>query len=394
MRNRILGVSSAVFILGLVSFITDTSSEIMNPLLPIFITLLGGGGIAVGIVSALSESISSFLKVYSGHIADKTEEHKKLAFFGYLISSLSKLAIPFSTHWSMVAASKSVERIGKGVRTSPRDALIAKVSAETVRGKAFGLHRAMDTLGAVAGSLLCLLLLIYFGEENFGLESIRNIILIGAIISFFALPPFIFLKVSKGIPSKRTLRMKMRSMDQRFRLFLVSVSLFALGNINYMFFILRVYEKGNDFYSVILSIIFYIVFNISYALIAYPAGKISDKIGSFPILMIAYITTCVSFLIIGVSASTPSLLVSFILYGLGFGTSDTLQRKVVSLFPVEKGFAMGMYHTIYGISVLFGGVMWGFLWEIKPTLTFLFGSFLVGTAAIVLSIVQKIEMFK
>ena len=394
MRNRIFGVSTAVFILGLVSFITDTSSEMINPILPIFITLLGGGGIAVGLVGALSESISSFLKVYSGHIADKTEEHKKLAFFGYLISSLSKLAIPFSTHWSIVAASKSVERIGKGVRTSPRDALIAKVSPETVRGKAFGIHRAMDTLGAVVGSVLCIALLFYFGEKAFGMDVIRTIILIGALISFLALPPFLLLRVSKGVPSKRTLRMKMRSMDQRFRLFLVSISLFALGNISYMFFILRVYDVGMNFYSVVLSITLYIIFNISYALIAYPSGKMSDRFGSTPLLTGAYITICVSFLIIGISASFASLLISFILYGVGFGISDTLQRKVVSLFPVEKGFAMGMYHTVYGISVLFGGIMWGFLWEIRPTLTFLFGSFLVGTSAMMLTLVQKIEMFK
>lgn len=381
--------SPPIFILGLVSFITDVSSEMINPLLPIFITLLGGSGIAVGIVGAINESVSSLFKVYAGHLADLSGKYKKITFSGYLISCISKIILPFSTTWGMIAASRTIERIGKGIRTSPRDAIIAKVAKEHMKGRAFGFHRTMDTLGAITGTAICMLLIVYLGEGGLLLAKIRYVLLIGAIISFLGLIPFIFLKVLDETPSKKSFKAKIRSIDTTFKLYLISVALFSIGNVNYMFFILRVYKSGDPYEFLIISLFLYMIFNIVYAVTAYPFGKLSDKMSNFSILALGYICALISFTIMYMQESLFSFIISFILYGMAMGISDTLQRKISSLFPSEKGFTLGMYHTIYGFSGLVGGIVCGFLWDIRPELTFIFGAFMVANSLIVLASIYR-----
>jgi MFS family permease len=170
-------------LLGLTSFLTDTSSEMIMPILPFFISALGGTGLVVGLIGGLEESVSSILKVIAGYWSDKTGKRKMFVSSGYLASAVSKIFLAFSTIWQHVLILKPIERVGKGLRTAPRDAIIADYTEKDVRGKAFGLHRTLDTGGAILGSTLALILF-WFMELEF-----NAIIFVGALMAFSALIP-------------------------------------------------------------------------------------------------------------------------------------------------------------------------------------------------------------
>jgi len=170
-----------IFLLGIVSLITDISSEMISPILPSFITAIGGAGIAIGLIGGIGDSLSSIIRVFSGYLSDKRGERKKFIFSGYLLSSISKLFFPLAAHWSHIAILKPIERIGKGIRTPARDALIADLSKKTKRGKSFGFHRMMDTSGAIIGALLALLIILFLGLYSTIEEiSILRIVLFAA----------------------------------------------------------------------------------------------------------------------------------------------------------------------------------------------------------------------
>ncbi len=379
-KGLLKGVSINVLLLGIVSFITDISSEMIQPLLPIFIASLGGAGLVIGLIAGLSDSISSILMVISGYWSDKTGKRKPFVFSGYFLSSIAKLFFAFSTRWWHILILKPVERVGKGLRTAPRDAIIAD-SSTARRGKAFGIHRAMDTSGAIVGSALALILFWFLGME------IELIFLSAGILGFIALVPLFFVRERKRSRMSRPLIISLRSLPDEFRKFLVIATIFALGNFTYMFFILRSMEFFSDpRISIAFPLLLYIWFNLVYAGFSIPSGILSDRIGRRNILVLGYALfgmTCLGFAWL---SSFPSYFILFGIYGLSYALIDGNQRAFVSDLIEERlrGTALGTFHSLIGIATLPSSVIAGFLWEyLSPELTFLYG-FVLSMLAVLL----------
>lgn len=388
-NNRKIGIN--VILLGIASFLTDVSSEIIFPILPMFIVSLGGNGVIIGLIGGIMECVSSIFKVFSGYLSDRTGKRLIFVFSGYAISSISKIILPFSTVWQHAVAIISIERIGKGIRTAPRDAIIAE-SSNGQTGKGFGIHRAMDTAGAVVGSAFSFIMFYFLG---FKFEAI---ILSAGIIGFLALFPLFFVK-EKYNTTKASFGIKIKAMPKNFKIFLVVAGIFALGNFTYMFFILKTQialsSSFNLFMAIALPILLYVLFNVIYALFSIPAGVLSDKFGRPKILAAGYILfsiTCISFTF---SDSLFLFVILFALYGITYALIDGNQRAYASdLVPENlKGTGLGAFHTVIGLTALPSGIIAGLLWEFNffgLNATFLYGSILGISAAILLLITQKL----
>jgi len=381
------GISFNVILLGLVSFITDVSSEMIHPLLPMFIITLGGGGLAVGLIGGLGDSLASILKVFGGFWSDKSGKRKPFVFFGYILSSICKIFLAFSTVWQHILVLRPSERIGKGIRTAPRDAIIADSSINQ-RGKAFGLHRAMDTAGAIGGSSLAFLLFYFLGF------SYKSIFLLAGLIGVVALVPLSWVKEKRRKPKKSlSLRIGLKGLSRPLRWFIFIATLFSLANFNYMFFLLRVKEAFPDpKISIAFPILFYIWFNIIYSLFSLPAGMISDRIGKKFLLILGYFlfgVTCFGFIW---GRSWGHFLILFGLYGLVYALVDGQQRALVSDLSKKelRGTALGTFHTCIALVNLPDGLIAGYLWQyIHPSTVFFYGAgmgFLAAGLFIVLNL--------
>jgi len=369
----------------MVSFLTDLSSEIILPILPFFIVALGGAGLAVGFIGGLEGSISSILKVFSGYFSDKFGKKRGLVATGYLTSSLSKLVLPFSTAISHVFVLRSGDRVGKGIRTAPRDALIADYSIREQRGRAFGIHRAMDSAGAIIGSLLALILF-WFLNLNF-----QSVILIGAIIAFSALIPLVYVKEIQREKKSTNLEINLKGLPSSLRWFILVASVFALGNFTYMFFILRVQSFFEGRISFALPILLYVWFNIVYTAFSIPVGILSDKLGRKRVLAVGYSLfgiTCLGFII---SNSSGLLVLFFAVYGITNAIVEGTQRAYSSDLAPEglRGTGLGTFHTAIGLAALPGGILAGILWNsFGPEMMFLYGAVLGFIAAGFLTIIK------
>ncbi len=375
MKNKFLkGIGLNVIFLGLTSFINDISSDMIFAVMPFFITSLGGGGIAVGLISGLGDSISGILKVFSGYLSDKFGRKMPFVFGGYFISSIMKFLFPFAKTWSTLAFLIPLERVGKGLRTAPRDAVIATSASSFSKGKAFGIHRTLDTLGAFLGALGAFFFFWFLKLE------LKSILFIAAIIGFFALLPLLFVKENKSLSLSLSLRISLKSLSSDFKWYLIAATLFALGNFSYMFFILKskiVFEDiFNPRLATALPILFYVWFNIIYAFSSTPAGILSDKIGRKKTLILGYLIytfTCAGFTL---ANFWVTFIILFAMYGLSFGIIEGVSRAYAADFVSEnlKGTALGIFHTCISLAVLPGGIIAGIFWSFNSNFTFIYGA--------------------
>lgn len=381
-KNNFKNIGINIILLGIVSFLNDASSEMIMPILPLFITSLGGTGVIIGLIGGIRDSISSLLKVICGYWSDKTGKRKIFVFSGYITSALFKLLLSFSTIWQHVLIFSGLERIGKGIRTAPRDAIIADSMPEK-RGKGFGIHRALDTTGAVVGSISAFFL-IWYGTLNFNI-----IILIAASIAFLSFIPLMFVKEIKRKKQELTFKMSLKKLPKSLKFFLLVSIVFSLGNFSYMFFLLR---SQNLFYgemTVAGPILLYILFNIFYAGFAIPFGSLSDKIGRKKVLVIGYLLFSVTAAGFALSSSISIAVVLFALYGIVYAIVDGNQRAFVSdLSPSDiRSTSLGVYHTLTGLVMLPSSLIAGLIWDIiSHEMTFIFGLFSALTASILLVI--------
>lgn len=374
---KLIGIN--ILLLGIVSFLTDVSSEMIMPILPMFISSLGGAGIAIGLVGGLGDSIAGILKVISGYLSDKIGKRKIFVALGYFSSALSKLLFPFSTSWHHILILRPIERIGKGLRTAPRDAIIADSAPEEVRGRAFGLHRTLDTSGAILGSFLAFIFIWVLGAE------LRTVLWIAAAIAFTALIPLFFVKEKKREPQKITFKIGFKGLSKKFKIFTLIATVFALGNFTYMFFIMRASEFFPKELNTTIPIFLYIVFNFVYASLSIPAGNLSDKIGRKKVLAIGYFLFSFTCLTAIFSNSFPLLLLVFILYGISNAFVNANQRAFASDLSKEelRGTALGTFHTSISLASLPAGMIAGVLWQIiSPQVTFIYGALLSSLSAI------------
>ena len=347
-----------IFLLGLVSLLNDFSSEMIMPILPMFIISLGGSAVVVGLIGGLRGSISSILKVFCGYWSDRKGKRKIFVFLGYLTSGVFKLLLAFSSMWQHVLIYGSLERVGKGLRTAPRDAIIAD-SMPSQRGRGFGIHRAFDTTGAVLGTILVFILFWVFKA------SFKTVILAASIIAIFSLIPLYFVKETKRKPQNTTLRLSIKVLPNALKLFMVVSGIFSMANFSYMFFILRARDYFSGRLSVAAPILLYVLFNIFYALLSVPFGNLSDRIGRKKVLILGYVLFSLTSFGFAFFNSLTAFIILFALYGTAHAVIDGNQRAYVSdLSQGElKAVALGTFHTVIGLVSLPASLVAGLLWQ-------------------------------
>lgn len=393
-EKKYLGVSRNVFFLGWVSLLTDMSSEMIFNVLPLFLlNVLKVSTPIIGLIEGIAEGTASLFKLVSGWLSDRLGRRKSLTVFGYSLSTLSKPFLYIASSWGVVLAVRFTDRVGKGVRDAPRDALVADSTADNERGRSFGFHRAMDTAGAVLGIGLAALIVYLVEREGLQLtwHAFRALVLSGigpAVLAVLILLFFVREK-KKGAqrkPGEPATAQPVReapaktTLDRRFKLFLLIMVLFTLGNSSDAFLILRAQNLG---FSVFWVLILFVAFNLVYALAATPAGVISDKLGRKRVIVVGWTIYALSYLGLGLASAKWEVWLLFALYGLYYGISEGVTRAFVSdLVPAEKrGTAYGWYHAAVGISVLPASVIAGLLWQyISPAVTFYFGAGMAGVA--------------
>jgi MFS family permease len=233
-------ISRTVFLLGIVSLLNDLAAELIMAVLPLFLVALGSGGWVVGLIGGLEDATKSLLSLVFGNIADRVGRKKPLVFLGYLIPSIFRIALAFSTHWAMALVFRVLDRVGKGMRTAPRDALIADAVTEATRGANFGFHRAMDTAGALLGSSLAFVFSWWLHLP------LTGIILVGGLISLASLIPLSFVSETASAAVRKKLFDGFRELPKTFYLHVVGMTIFALANFSYMFFLLKVNAAYTD----------------------------------------------------------------------------------------------------------------------------------------------------
>jgi MFS family permease len=359
------------------------------PILPLFIESLGGSGIVIGLIGGLSICIASLLKILSGFWSDRVGRRKPFVVAGYSTSSVSKLGMAFSTAWHHVLILQPLERVGKGLRTAPRDAILAASAPRKGRGRIFGIHRAMDSAGAIVGSLLAVLLFWHFGLRY------ETIILAAALIGFTALIPLIRVreKRRKGILSP--FRLSMKELPSSFRKYVAIATFFAFGNFTYMFFILMAKETLPTFAGIapiVLALMLYAWFNVVYTTFAIPGGILSDRVGRTPVLIAGYLTfglACLGFLIF---SSLPAFILIFAIYGLSYAFLVGNQRALASDLVDERtrATALGVFHAAISLAALPASLIAGLLWEvIAPEMAFVYGATIAFVSAIMLIALRR-----
>jgi len=371
-EKKYFGFGKNVFFTGLVSFFMDVSSEMIYPLVPLFLAnVLGVNKSVIGLIEGIAESTASLLKVFSGWLSDRIGNRKNLMLAGYAISTLSRPIIAQAGAWQQVLASRFVDRLGKGIRTAPRDAIIAESAETTHLARAFSFHRSMDTMGAVVGPAIALMLLQLYNNNYkmvFWLSMIPGAIAVLIIVAFIKEK-----KHSTVTPADRP-RLTLKHFDWKVKFFIVIAALFALGNSSDVFLILRAEQVGIP--TVMIPAV-YLMFNLVYSLSAIPAGIAADRFGKKRILLLGFVLFAGLYYGFAVAGSAAAIWVLFGLYGLFMGLTEGIQKAFLAAIipPDFKATAFGVYATAVGIATLPASLIGGWLWDrVSPAATFYFGA--------------------
>jgi MFS family permease len=380
-----------VWVVTATSFLTDVSSDMVFNLLALFLAdvLHVPTGI-IGLIEGIAETTASLLKIFSGWLSDKLRARKWLTVAGYTISTISKPFLFFATTWQGVLAVRFSDRVGKGVRTSPRDALIADSIDERHRGLAFGLHRAGDTFGATVGVGIALLIVLATEQQavNITADTFHLIVLVSIIPAVLAVLVLAFGAREVPIPAtgRAAPRLSLAGMPTQFKAFLVIVAIFTLGNSADAFLILRAQERGLNLAGVLGMLV---TFNLVYALIAGPAGALSDRFGRRRLIIAGWAVYGIIYLGFALSQTAWEIWVLYAFYGIYYGVFEGASKALVAdLVPSEKrGTAYGVFNAAVGIMALPASTLAGILWQgvggwsgFGPSAPFIAGSILSLTA--------------
>ena len=379
--NKQPAISKNVVILGLVSLFNDFASEMIYPIVPLFLTnVLAAPVMIVGLIEGLAESTSCILKVFSGRLSDRLRKRKIFVFLGYCLSTSAKALIGLAYGWPLVLIARFIDRFGKGVRTSARDAMIAESSQKEKRGLAFGYHRAMDTLGAVIGPLTAILLLALFKGEMRPIFFIAFIPgLIGVILLYF----FVKEKYHQPVAASLT-KVSWKNLHPSYKFFLLVSLIFSLGNSSDAFLILRAQNLG---LTVMMTILAYVFYNFTYAVFSAPAGVISDRIGPRKVLISGFIIYTLVYFSFGVINNSFWLWLLFPVYGCYMALTDGVGKAYIANLTIVENSAtiFGVYQTATGLASFFASLVAGFLWQyIGVTSPFIFGGVMALTAVLLL----------
>lgn len=387
-KRAISGITKNVVGISLVSFFNDIASEMVYPIVPIFLTtVLGAPVTVVGLIEGIAESTASILRVFSGWFSDKFRSRKPFMVAGYALSAISKLIIAVSFHWSVVMGGRFLDRFGKGIRTSARDALLTEGCDVSCRGKVFGFHRAIDTMGALVGPLVALTLLQMFNDN---MRFIFFLAAIPAVVGVMLLIAFVKdIRKQQNTVDTGSLTLRGIKLSRDFKIFLLVGAIFAGGNDSDAFLILRAQNLG---FSLGLTIVVYTVFNAAYALSSFPAGILSDRIGQKRVLLYGFCLFALIYFLFGIVTKPALLWVLFPTYGIYMALTEGVGKAYISLL-VEKdyiGTTYGIYQTLIGITTFLSSLVAGFIWKyIGPGAPFIFGGIMAMAAFSIFGVSMK-----
>jgi MFS family permease len=380
------GLSRNVVLTGFTSFFTDVSSEMIYPLLQAFVRFILAGrrtllGPALGIIEGVAESSASLLRVFSGYYSDRIQKRKLPAIVGYGASFVAKgLLLLGSLGWYFVLISRFVDRVGKGIRTAPRDALISESTSAGYQGKAFGFQRGMDFAGATLGALAAFFLARRFLDPATGnLESLGafyTVFLLSLIPAAAGVLFLLFLREKGGGGGDRGPRpnLDIRGYSRNLKLFFVAQGIFTLGNSSNQFLLLRSMDLGFALSTVILM---YLAFNLTTTLLSTAFGSLSDRLGRRRVLMAGYGLYGIVYLAFGFIPSNAGFLLwgFWPLYGVYYAMTEGIEKAFVSDIAPKgsKATALGLYHTIVGVGLLPASILAGLLFSLAPAAPFVFG---------------------
>ncbi len=387
-RSGLRAVPRGVWVLGFVSLFMDVSSEMIHALLPLYLVgVLGASALAVGFIEGLAEATAMITKIVSGILSDRFGRRKLLAAIGYGLSAFTKPIFPLAGSLGWLVGARFIDRVGKGIRGAPRDALVADLSPQAVRGASFGLRQSLDTVGAFLGPLAAIALMALTGD-NF--TFVFWIAVLPAFASF-GLITFAVEEPVRGPAESNGRRLHWRDVGRlpgAFWIVVAATALLALAQFSEAFLLLKARDVG-------LAVAFvpavYVVMNIAYALSAYPAGALSDRVGRGGLLLIGVVLLALADLILAFARALPGVALGTVIWGLHMGlTQGLLATLVADTAPEDlRGTAFGIFNLAGGVALLLASVGAGALWDVYgPMMTFLAGAAISSLALIWLALMQ------
>lgn len=375
-------IISNIVLIGFVSLFIDMSTEMVYPLIPLFLTtVLGATPAIVGIIEGIAESIASLLKVFSGYIGDVYQNKKRITFVGYSASLIYKILLLISTSWLGVLAARIIDRTGKGIRTAPRDALVAQSSDKKKLGGSFGLHKMLDMAGSAAGALFAFI----FIAMGYGFEKAFIYSIIPAVIGILIIPMIRENKDQK--PKSQKLALRGLKFNSKLKLYLAVMFIFCLGNSSNTFLLLKAQQRGFSASEVLLL---YLIYNVSSSILALPSGKLSDKFGRTSILVPGYAIYGLVYLGFALLASKTTIVFLFIAYGAYTAFISGAERAFIAEAAPQdyKGTVLGIYGMLQGIGLLLSSIIAGIMWDkINSDAPFWLGGILGIFSAVVVAII-------
>lgn len=394
-KNKLDSLHPNIWIITATSFLTDISSEMLVYLIPLFLSNVLGVRMAfIGLIDGVAETTASLVKIYSGALSDRIGERKWLAVLGYAISTVAKPFLYFANTWGWVLGVRFADRVGKGIRTAPRDALVASSTDKSNRGFAFGLHRAGDTAGAFIGIGIAALI-IWITQTNENLLSVKTFhiaVLASVIPAVLAVIVLAAGATDLGVAGSGSekMRLSFAQVNPRFKIFLFITILFTLGNSSDSFIILRAQDRG---LSVLQTMFMLMTFTAIYTILSGPLGGLSDRVGRRKLIIGGWLAYAVVYLGLALAKAGWQIWILFGLYGIFYAATEGVSKALVAdLVPeAQRGTAYGLYNAAIGITALPASLLAGLLWQglgqwagFGPAAPFFFGAMMALFASLLL----------